>query len=278
VRVERFESALWQTSSLLVVVDDTAVAIDPCISRAEVETLAGRAAALGARVTNVLITHADWDRVAGIAAFPEAVAAMGPATARAIESGAPAERVELSAREFGLDVAGPPRIDRVLAPGVAHRIGPVVVETLALGGHTPDGVGYRIREAGVLAVGDHLSTAEFPFASSTAAYRGTLAALIDLLRNDPPELVVPGHGPALGADDALEVAEADLAYLHELHAAVRGALDDTGSTDRARAAGLAVAPPREAPTDLLRMHAGNVEAQLEELIPATTGPGDTTQG
>ena len=77
MHVERFESALWQTASLLLVAGDEAVVIDPCISAEEVARIADRATSLGARVTHVLVTHADWDHVCGIAAFPDAVATMG---------------------------------------------------------------------------------------------------------------------------------------------------------------------------------------------------------
>jgi hypothetical protein len=82
--------------------------------------------------------------------------------------------------------------------------------------------------------------------TSTSAYRGTLAALIELLRRDPPGCVVPGHGPELTAATALAVAEADLAYLWELHDAV--ALGTT--REDAREAGLAVELPRPAADDL----------------------------
>jgi glyoxylase-like metal-dependent hydrolase (beta-lactamase superfamily II) len=253
VHVERFESVLWQTASLLLVADgEEAVAVDPCITRAEVEAIAARA-----RVTHVLATHADWDHVCGIAAFPDAVAAMGPRTAEIVASGEPARVIEQRAREYDLEVAGAPRVDRVLAAGVTHEIGPFTIETLALPGHTPDGVGYRERSLDVLAVGDYLSAVEFPFASSTADYRTTLTGLIDLLRHDPPAQVVPGHGPALTAAEALAIAEADLSYLHALRDAVARAND--------REAGLAVPLPRPAPADLAEMRAANVEAQLEEL-------------
>jgi glyoxylase-like metal-dependent hydrolase (beta-lactamase superfamily II) len=208
-------------------------------------------------VTHVLATHADWDHVCGIAAFPDAVAAMGPRTAEIVASGEPARVIEQRAREYDLEVAGAPRVDRVLAAGVTHEIGPFTIETLALPGHTPDGVGYRERSLDVLAVGDYLSAVEFPFASSTADYRTTLTGLIDLLRHDPPAQVVPGHGPALTAAEALAIAEADLSYLHALRDAVARAND--------REAGLAVPLPRPAPADLAEMRAANVEAQLEEL-------------
>jgi glyoxylase-like metal-dependent hydrolase (beta-lactamase superfamily II) len=261
VSFERFESALWQTASLLLVSGDAAVAIDPCIGSGEVARVAARARELGARVTHVLATHADWDHVCGIAAFPDAVAAMGERTAQIVASGEPAAQIAQRAAEYGVEVPGPPRVDLALVPGAAHRIGPFTVETLALAGHTPDGTAFRVRELDLLAVGDHLSAAEFPFADSTADYRVTLAGLIDLLRNDPPAHVVPGHGPMLTAAEALAIAEADLAYLHALREAVLA-----GGAE----AGLRVPLPRPAPPDLADLHAANVEAQLRELV--ASGP------
>ena len=141
---------------------------------------------------------------------------------------------------------------------------PFVVETTALRGHTDDGTAYRIRELDLLAVGDHLSAVEFPFASTTSDYRTALASLIELLRNDPPAHVVPGHGPALTTAEALTIAEADLAYLRALRDAVAASAQDRTP---ARSAGLAVLLPRSAPDEFAQMHAGNVEAQLEELLP-----------
>jgi glyoxylase-like metal-dependent hydrolase (beta-lactamase superfamily II) len=264
VHFERFESALWQTTSLLLVADGEAVVIDPCISADEVARIAGRAETLGVRVTHVLVTHADWDHVCGIAAFPDAVATMGERTAEIVGSGEPREVIGKRAATYGLTIEGEPRVDRVLAAGVAHRVGPFVVETAALRGHTADGTAYRIRELDLLAVGDHVSAVEFPFASATSEYRATLASLIELLRNDPPASAAPGHGPTLTTAEALSVAEADLVYLRALRDAVGTA---GGDREKARAAALAVPLPRPAPDDLAAMHAGNVEVQLEELLP-----------
>jgi glyoxylase-like metal-dependent hydrolase (beta-lactamase superfamily II) len=263
VHFERFESALWQTSSLLLVAGGEAVVIDPCISADEVARIAGRAAALRARVTHVLVTHADWDHICGIAAFPEAAATMGAATAALVSGGEPREEIRARAAEHGLAIAGEPRVDRVLEVGTAHGVGPFVVETLALRGHTPDGTAYRIRELDLLAVGDHLSAAEFPFVSSTSEYRATLAGLVDLLRTDPPAHVAPGHGPALTTTQAAAIAEADLAYLRALRDTVAGARGDRA---RARAAAMRVQPPRAATEDLAELHAANVDAQLDEFL------------
>jgi hydroxyacylglutathione hydrolase len=268
VHVERFESALWQTASLALLADGEAVLIDPGIADTEIAALRARVDALGARVTHVLATHGDWDHVCGIAAFPDATAAMGPLTAERVTAGGSVARVVEAARRHGVEVVGPPRADAVLSVGTAQRIGPFDVETMALPGHTPDGVGYRVRALDLLAVGDHLSAVEFPFVTSSAGYRATLAGLIDVLRHDPPATVVPGHGPALTAPQALEIAEADLAYLRALRAAVAAALRSGAGRERARAAALAVEPPRQASDDLAVMREANVDAQLAELLPA----------
>jgi len=262
VHFERFESALWQTTSLLVVAGSEAVAIDPCVSADEVGRIAGRAATLGARVTHVLATHADWDHVCGIGAFPDAIAAMGASTAEIVAGGEPGEVISAHATAYGLTIAGEPRVDSALTIGLAHQVGPFVVETIALRGHTADGTAYRIRELDLLVVGDHLSAAEFPFVSSTSEYRATLATLIDLLESDPPAHVVPGHGPPLTAVQALAIAREDLGYLRELRDAVVNA-PDIGIHQVA----IAVAPPRPAPDDLAEMHASNVAAQIAELVP-----------
>lgn len=258
--VERFASALWQTSSLLLFEGSEAVLVDPAVSADEVARVAARVGELGVTVTHVLATHADWDHVCGIAAFPDAVATMSEATATRLRARAETATTAERAAANGVEIAGEPRVDRTFRPGAALEAGPFLFETFALPGHTPDGTAFRCRELDLLAVGDHLSTIEFPFVTSTAAYRGTLAALIDLLSRDPPGRVVPGHGPELTAAEALAVADADLAYLWELHDAVA----EPATREDARAAGLAVKLPRPAGDDLAPMREVNVEAALAE--------------
>jgi len=264
VLVERFESGLWETSSLLLVEGAEAVVVDPAVSADEVWRIAARADELGAGVTHVLVTHADWDHVCGIAAFPTAVATMSEATAARLVARAEAATVAERAAAQGVEIVGEPRVDRTFAAGDALQAGPFLLETFALPGHTPDGTAFRCRDLDLLVVGDHLSAVEFPFVTSTAAYRGTLAALIDILRRDPPARIVPGHGPELTGADALAIAEADLGYLWELHDAV-GA---SPSRDEARAAGLAVELPRSAADDLAEARAANVEVALAERFAA----------
>src|SRR5262249_14670002 len=161
-----------------------------------------------------------------------------------------------------------PRVDQAFSRGSAIALGPFLVETFPLTGHTEDGSGYRIREHGLLIVGDHLSAVEFPFASSPGAYRTTLAGLIEMLREDPPEAVIRGHGPPLRVKEALGIAEADLGYLRALHEAVLDAVSHSWSRERVRAGGLAVDLPRPCAPDLEEMRGFNVDRQIDEVLAA----------
>ncbi len=258
---ERFEAALWSTTSLLVVAEGESLVVDPAISSEEVARIGRRALELDAPIRHVLITHGDWDHVCGIGAFPDAAAVMGEETAERVRSRG-VDSVERAAETYELEVSGPPRVDQTFTRGAAVALGPFVVETFPLTGHTEDGTGYRIRDLGLLIVGDHLSPVEFPFAKSPAAYRFTLAGLVETLRADPPEMVIPGHGSPLEPDEALRIAETDLAYLRSLHAAVAGA----ATREEAHGAGSAVELPRDCAPDLAEMRGFNVERQIDEIL------------
>jgi glyoxylase-like metal-dependent hydrolase (beta-lactamase superfamily II) len=267
--VIRYESALWETTALLLHARGEAVLVDPCISAPEVSAIAADIAARGLELRGLLITHADWDHVCGISAFPGAPAIMSRGAAARIASGQAAESVVREGAAEGLSWEGAPRADLVFEPGEALQVGPFTVETMALPGHTECGAGYRVRELELLCVGDYLSVIEFPFVYvSTAAYRATLAALSDSLARDPVEHVVPGHGRALGSREALQIAAQDLDYLHALKAAMRSALAGGAAREQAIAAGAAVEVPRGSGDDDSRLRQDNAEQQLTELAPA----------
>jgi hydroxyacylglutathione hydrolase len=262
---ERFEASLWSTTSLLVVADGESLVVDPAISAEEVARIGERALELDAPVRHVLITHGDWDHVCGIAAFPDAEAAMGEETAeRALSRGD--DVLKQAAEHYGLEISRSPRADRTFSRGSAIALGPFLVETFPLTGHTEDGTGFRIRDQGLLIVGDHLSPVEFPFAKSPVAYRFTLTGLIETLRTDPPDTVIPGHGPSLLPEEALRIAEADLAYLRSLHQEVVEAASRGAAREEAHAAGSAVELPRDCAPDLAEMRGFNVDRQIDEVF------------
>ena len=119
-------------------------------------------------------------------AFPGVPAIMSSGAADRIASGQAAEEVVRHGSEEGLSWDGAPRADLVFDPGEALQVGPFTIETMALPGHTACGAGFRVRDLGLLVVGDYLSVIEFPFVYvSTAAYRATLSALLTELERDP---------------------------------------------------------------------------------------------
>jgi glyoxylase-like metal-dependent hydrolase (beta-lactamase superfamily II) len=246
---------------LLVLGEGESLVVDPAISTREVARIAQRAGELDAPIRHVLITHGDWDHICGLGAFPDATAAMSEETAARVMSGGE-DAVRRAAEHYGLEVPGPRPADRTFPRGATIELGPFVVETFALMGHTEDGTGYRIGKHGLLIVGDHLTPVEFPFAKSPAAYRFTLAGLIEMLREDPPETVIPGHGQPLAPEEALRIGEEDLAYLRSLHAAVVGA----ETREEAHAAGSAVELPRDCAPDLLEMRGFNVDREIDEVF------------
>jgi glyoxylase-like metal-dependent hydrolase (beta-lactamase superfamily II) len=265
-RWERFESQLWETAGVLLVDDSRAVVIDPGITPDEIAGIGDRATQAGADVEAILITHVHSDHTCGIGAFPDAEVSMGPLAAAEVVSGRAARSVKAQGEQHGFEYFGEPRVDRVLEAGNAAEVGPFTVETLALPGHTDGGLVYKVRSEGLLVVGDYLSAYEFPFVyHSSAAYRASLAALLDVLRRDPPRVVVPGHGPALEPEQAIAIGEADLAYLYAVKEAVQGALETGSSPEDAAEAGGAVEPPRPA-GEVGAQRLGNGRCQVAELV------------
>jgi hydroxyacylglutathione hydrolase len=265
--VIRHESILWEGSSALLIEGSDAIAVDPGILTDEVERLRASAVTAGATVRDILVTHADWDHLAGLSAFPDATVWMAPLAAARIGSGEADRELAGDASSFGIPAGVTARVDRELEPGTATQVGRFAVESMTLPGHTGDGTGYRVRSHGVLVVGDYLSSYEPPWIKfSSAAFRMTLAALVDILERDPPEIVIPGHGPAHSAADALQVARDDLAYLHAIRAAVLETLAAGGSREDAAVRGLTIDLPRGVGEDAETSHRENVERHLDELV------------
>ena len=162
----------------------------------------------------------------------------------------------------------------MLAPGVAHRVGPFTVETIALAGHTPDGLASACASWTCWLWVITSRRSSFRSCPTQPRIGSRSAGLVEVLRHDPPVQVFPGHGPAVGAVEALELARADLAYLRALQAAVAGALAQGADRDEARDAGLAIEPSRPAEQSA-DMRAANVESQLDRARADLT-PGRAT--
>jgi glyoxylase-like metal-dependent hydrolase (beta-lactamase superfamily II) len=171
--------------------------------------------------SGLLATHGDWDHVLGPLAFPDV--ALGCAQSTAERLAAFPGEAQRGLRAFDEDLyiarSRPLALGSVQGLPVPGRceLGEQQLELHHASGHTPDGMAIDIPWAGVLAVGDYLSTLEIPTLNPGAtveAYLATLERLRPLLAGC--EHVVPGHGPVTGRDRALEVLQEDVAYLSDL--------------------------------------------------------------
>jgi glyoxylase-like metal-dependent hydrolase (beta-lactamase superfamily II) len=171
--------------------------------------------------SGLLATHADWDHLLGRLAFPGCALGCAESTAERLRDAPGETQRELRAFDEGLMIerARPLALGSVQALPTPGRcgVGDRELELHPADGHTPDGMAVLVPWAGVLVVGDYLSTVELPTFSDGGeldAYLATLERLRGLV--GPAEQVVPGHGPVLDRDRAVEVLEEDVAYLRAL--------------------------------------------------------------
>jgi glyoxylase-like metal-dependent hydrolase (beta-lactamase superfamily II) len=166
----------------------------------------------------LLATHGDWDHLLGRLAFPDVALGCSESTAVRLAAVPGTAQRELRAfdERFYLERPRPLMLGQIQAlPVPGHcGIGAHELELHCADGHTEDGMAVWAPWARVLVCGDYLSTVESPEVgphSSTDAYRETLERLRPLVES--AEHVVPGHGPILGSERALEVLEESLASL-----------------------------------------------------------------
>jgi glyoxylase-like metal-dependent hydrolase (beta-lactamase superfamily II) len=257
-----FTSGAYAMNSGAVLAGAGSLLVDPGYFPAELGRIAAFLDARGADPRRIVLTHSDWDHVAGTARWPDAqVIASAAYPARAASDGA---RITRSLEEFDrrLYVRREPPF-AIPAPAIlAGSPSELVWEgprtrLLPAGGHTPDGLMLLLRDQRVLFAGDHLSDLEIPFVGdSFDAYRGTLLAVRTLVLAGDVETLVPGHGDPCGRDEILARLEEDADYLDRLIVWVR----ETARTVRTLA-GL----HDRADEVVYRKGAGNPDVRAEHL-------------
>jgi glyoxylase-like metal-dependent hydrolase (beta-lactamase superfamily II) len=171
--------------------------------------------------SGLLATHGDWDHLLGPLAFPEV--ALGCAESTAERLGASPGEAQRALRGFDeelmIERPRPLTLGSLQALPVPGRceIGDRELELYPTNGHTLDGMAIWMEWAGVLVVGDYLSSIELPLLNAgdaVEAYLATLERLRPLAQQAAH--VVPGHGPVVDRARALAILEEDVRYLHHL--------------------------------------------------------------
>lgn len=169
----------------------------------------------------LLATHADWDHLLGRLAFPGLALGCAESTAHRLaqEPGATQRALRDFDEDLGIDRQRPLSLGSVQPLSVPGRceIGGQELELHTARGHTLDGMAIVIPWAGVLVAGDYLSPVEIPQLNAgdlIELYLETLERLRGLLGR--VEQIVPGHGPRIGAEQAIVICEEDISYLQDL--------------------------------------------------------------
>lgn len=168
--------------------------------------------------SGLLATHGDWDHLLGRLAFAELALGCAESTAQrlAAEPGVAQRELREFDRGMYIERAHPLMLGQLQALPVPGRceIGGRELELYPADGHTPDGMAVWIGWARVLVAGDYLSTVEPPGVGgggSAETSRATLERLRPLVERAAH--VVPGHGPVLSSERALEVLQESAAGL-----------------------------------------------------------------
>jgi len=199
-----------------------ALLVDPGYFPGDLDRIAAFLDANGAGCPRIVLTHSDWDHVAGVARWPGAGVTASSAYPQRAAVAADAIHRSLADFDAKLYVRRTPPFSipspssLVGSPSDMVWDGPAI-RLLPAGGHTPDGLMVLVREHRVLFAGDHTSDLEIPFVGdSFASYRDTLGRLRGLFTGGRAEILVPGHGTVCGRGEALERIDEDQEYLARL--------------------------------------------------------------
>jgi glyoxylase-like metal-dependent hydrolase (beta-lactamase superfamily II) len=172
-------------------------------------------------LSGLLATHGDWDHLLGRLAFPGVALGCAESTVERMRASPGEAQREL--RDFDKDLLierpRPLALGQVQALPVPGRcgIGDRELELYPAEGHTQDGMAILVPWARVLVAGDYLSTVEPPTLNDGGdrdAYLATLERLRPLVVS--AEHIVPGHGPVMDAERALDVLEEHVAVVTRL--------------------------------------------------------------
>lgn len=157
--------------------------------------LAQLAAQDGYTITHILLTHAHFDHVGGLAELKAAVGApiyAHPDTAEMLT------RAAESAQRFGVFLPAPPSADVALAEGDRLSVGALTLDVLYTPGHAPGHVSFYLAEQGVVLDGDVLFQGSIGRTDLPGGdFDLLLASIATRLLTLPDETIVcSGHGPA----------------------------------------------------------------------------------
>ncbi len=167
-----------------------AIAVDP---GAEPERVLAALQRRQKRLTHILLTHAHFDHMGGVADLVEATGAgLGVHAAEL-----PLLRREGDGREWGFKTRSSPEPGLLIEAGQVLAVGDLRLEALFVPGHTPGHLAFYLPEAHAVLTGDALFQEGIGRTDLIGGdYDTLLRSLREVLLALPDDTVVyPGHGP-----------------------------------------------------------------------------------
>ncbi|CAH0122311.1 hypothetical protein PAE9249_04859 [Paenibacillus sp. CECT 9249] len=226
-RITVFQSALFQTTSTVVNLDDGIFIVDPTWLPAEISEIKGHVKSIqGNKQCYLLFTHGDFDHIIGYNAFPGAIT-IGSAGLlnHPNKEGTVGEIKDFDAkyyivRDYEIEF---PQLDIVVKrDGQQVAIGSTNLTFYLAPGHTADGLFTIVDSMGIWLAGDYLSDIELPYIYHSAiAYEQTLKKAEKLMSAHDIKLFIPGHGRhTVDRSEMAERIAVSLDYLERLKQAV----------------------------------------------------------
>ncbi len=224
-----FTSALYQTTSTIIVTSEVLLVVDPNWSPDEITRIVQMVAALReGRDLYLLFTHSDYDHILGYGAFDadHVIASLNFVNSdhkeQDIEDARNSDRINGFVRNYPLIY---PEADCVIENDTQQlSLGGCMLTFYIAQGHTREGIFTVIEPFGLLLAGDYLSDVEFPLVQDIRAYQQTLGKVERILQHHRVRYLIPGHGTVADTTNAiLQRRDEALQYLDHLEGVLQGA-------------------------------------------------------
>ncbi|MFN5236928.1 MAG: MBL fold metallo-hydrolase [Bacteroidota bacterium] len=257
-----FQSALFQTNSTVVEMEDLVLVVDPAWLPDEVMAISNYVDRIrGKRELFLVFTHSDFDHIIGYKAFRADKVFMSKAMAENPEREARLGEVLEFDDKYYITRPYPieyPQPDfTVFRDAVQYRHHSTKMTFYLAPGHTADSMMVVVWQIGLCIAGDYLSDVEFPvIAQSSVEYEATLNKLLAIHDRNWFTRLIPGHGNlSLSINDWLQRRTESLSYIYSLREGIAtGVPMDEGS----------LWSRYHFPVSQMKVHSENIELMTKE--------------
>lgn len=195
-----FESALFRTTTSLIIGEQYILLIDPNWLPIELDFIAQTIETLAKdKKKYLLFTHSDYDHIIGYGQFKHYKTIASANFVENKEKDAILQEIEKFDDQYYINRAYTIEYPDINIPIAADNfrleLGSDLYSFQQAVGHNKDGIITFNEAKGILIVGDYLSNIEFPYIyHSVAKYKETLDKLADIIANKSIAILITGHG------------------------------------------------------------------------------------